>query len=666
MQLVDARVTQYRSISDSSVVEFGPEITGIVGATGSGKTSFLRMLSGVSAKAQFGEADLPHNSDMLAKLHGGKAKAGEITQLQATFEVEGADRARLPPKYRRASRITVRRTLSGGITLSVDGKALPRANIRREAAAMRSRADKVASTLYSLTSDDREYDATFAEAVGEAISSFMEADFYDEKGVALAVQALRSVVQSVKIDRETLAEIELELDGMDSARNDIARKIMADPLSAVYGAIPKPRYCDSVFELEDEIDLDKFAADPFASKTFSCVARICGLSPAGMDKARNAAPARRDEYLSTKSAVLSSRLNRFWRRENYTFKLSIDGNRLLLGVADRTAGTTASLSELSDGFRWWMAFFLDLSAFLARKSGRSIILLDNPATDLHEKGKCDVLRFMQEAAESDRIQIIYSTHERALVDPWRTDRIRVADLTPEGTKIKTVQAASSSGMLDTVMKSIGSPARYSLFGAPRTVVFAGAGDVYMASAVNEYMATADSESSLDRDVYSINSMGGMTKARYALSMYKNLGADFVIVADRGREGSDLAKKIGRAEFERHFAVLPKVEGKGEAGIEDLVDRSLYYEAFKEAYRGMLDSVPGIDEIDADGEQKRSDNYLRWLEESGNEYSRTLVAQRMFNVVLGGGPARGDPDMAGALERTSGAFADLFAAIKSKY
>ena len=140
----------------------------------------------------------------------------------------------------------------------------------------------------------------------------------------------------------------------------------------------------------------------------------------------------------------------------------------------------------------------------------------------------------------------------------------------------------------------------------------------------------------------------------------------VSIADRGREGSDLAEKIGRAEFERHFVVLPRAEGKGEAGIEDLVDRSLYYEAFKEAYRGMLDSVPGIDEIDADGGQKRSDNYLRWLEESGNEYSRTLVAQRMFNVVLGGGPARGDPDMAGALERTSGAFADLFAAIKSKY
>jgi len=666
MQLVDAKVTHYRSINDSNVVEFSPEITNIVGVTGSGKTSFLKMLSGMSAKVQFGEVDLPHDSDILAKFHDGKTRAGEITQLQATFGVEDADRARLPPKYRKANRIRVRRTLSGGITLSVDGKAIPRANIRREAATMRRSADKVASALYSLTSDDREDDEIFADAVGEAISSLKEADFYDRKGVALAVQALRSVVQSVEIDREALAEIELELDGMDSIRNDMDRKIVADPLSAVYRAIPKPRYCDSVFELEDEIDLDKFAADPFASKTFSCVAQICGLAPVGMDKARNAAPAQRDGYLSTKSAVLSSRLNRFWRQEIYTFKLSIDGNRLLLSVMDKTTGTTTSLSERSDGFRWWMAFFLDLSAFLARKSGRSIILLDNPATELHEKGKGDVLRFIQEAAKSDRIQIIYSTHERALVDPWRTDRIRVADLTPEGTKIKTVQAASSNGMLDTVMKSIGSPARYSLFGAPRTVVFEGASDVYMASAVNEYLSTADSESSLDRDVYSINSMSGITKAKYVLSMYKNLGVDFVIVVDRGRESKELAKKIGHAEFERHFVVLPKVEGKDEADIEDLVDRSLYYEAFKEAYRGMLGRVPGIDEIDADGGQKRSDNYLRWLEESGNEYSKTLVAQRMFNVVLDDGPARSDPDRAEALERTSGAFADLFAAIKSKY
>lgn len=666
MQIVDGRVTHYRSINDSNVVAFDPEITNIIGVTGSGKTSFLKMLSGVSTEARFGEVDLPHNSDMLAKLHDGKVQAREITQLVATFRVEDADRARLPPNYRKVNLITVKRALTGGIVLSADGKDLPNADIRRESDSILERVDHVAQILYSLAHDDSEDNAMFARAVDDAVSSFRDADFYDTDGLAMAVRTLRTVADSVRIERKTLIQIESDLDAIEAIALDISRIIQADPLSAVYRIIPKPRYCDSVFELEDWIDLDRFIAGPFDSKTFACVGQICGLTPVSMDKARSAAPAQRDGYLSTKSAILSAYLDRFWRQENYTFRLAIDGNRLSLYVADKTTGAVTTLTERSDGFRWWMAFFLDLSTFLARKSGRSVILLDNPATELHEKGKGDVLRFIQEAARSDRIQIIYSTHERALVDPWRIDRIRVADLTPEGTKIKTVQAASANGMLETVMNSIGSPARYSLFGAPRTVSFEGASDVYIISAVNEYMIAARPGASLDKNVYSITSMEGITKARYALSMYRNLGLDFVIVVDRGRESREVARKVGTAEFERRFVEIPAVAGKDEADIEDLVDRSLYYEAFKAAYKGILDRIPPIDEIDAAG-GRRADNYRRWLKDSGREYGKALVAQHMFGVMINGGEAvRDDPDRTRALEGTCDAFASLFAAIKAKY
>ena len=666
MRIVEGRVAHYRSINDSGVVTFDPEITNIVGATGSGKTSFLRMLSGVSDEAGFGEVDLPRNSDVLAKLHGGKVQARGITQLAATFQVEDADRARLPPQYRKIDLITVRRTLAGTIALSADGKDLPRADIRRESDAILERVDQVAKMLYPLASEGSEDDAMPGRAVDDAVSSFKDADFYDKGGVTMAARILRTVADSVQVGRKALPQIESKLDEIDAIALDISDRIRDDPPSAVYRIIPKPRYCGGVFELEDWIDLDRFISAPFDSKTFACVAQICGLTPTGLDKARGAAPEQRDAYLSTKSAILGARLHRFWRQEDYAFRLAIEDSRLSLYVSDKATGAVTAPTERSDGFRWRMAFFLDLSTFLAHKSGRSVILLDNPATELHERGKGDVLRFIQEAAKSDRVQIIYSTHERALVDPWRTDRIRVAYMTPEGTKIKTVQAASADGMLEAVMTSIGSPARYSLFGAPRTVSFEGASDMYMASAINEYMAMTDPEASLDKDVYSINSMGGMAKARYALSMYKNMGLDFVLVVGRGRESGEVARRVGPAEFGRRFVEIPAAEGNGEADVEDLVDRSLYYEAFREAYRGILNRIPPIGEIDANGARKRADNYRRWFEKSGESYSRTLVAQRMFGVVIdGGGAARDNPDMAKALERTCRAFAGLFASIKAR-
>ena len=665
MQLVDARVTHYRSINDSGVVGFDPEITGIVGAVGSGKTSFLTMLSGVSAKVRFGEADLPRNSGMLARLRGGSARAGEIVQLQATFRVEDADRRRLPPEHRRADRIEVRRTLAGAISLSVDGEALPRVDIRREADAIRGHAERAAGVICPPGRGGRAGGAALAERVAEAASCFRDADYYDERWTALAAQSLRNAALSADVGRGALDEFESELAGIDSVRGDIARKIQADPQSAVYRAVPKPLYCGGVFELEDGIDLDRFIADPFGSRTFSCVAQACGLTPAGISRVRHAPPAERDGYLSKKSAMLGARLGQFWRQEDYAFRLAIDGSRLLLGVSDRTTGTATPPSERSSGFRWMTAFFLDIAAFVARRPGRCVILLDNPATELHEGGKGDVLRFMREAARSGRIQVVYSTHERALVDPRRADRVRVACLTADGTKIRTIGEASRGGPIEAAMGGAGSPAQYSMFGAQRTVVFEEDSDMYAASAVNEYIARTDPGASLDRDVYSISSMGGMAMAEHALAMYRGMGADFVMVVGRGRASEAAAGEAGAAESGRRIVEIPAADGRSEAGIEDLVDRSLYYEAFREAYRGRLDRVPSIDEIDSGGGQRRADRYRSWLEGAGHGYGRTLVALRMFGVVLDDEAARADPGRAEALKRTSGAFASLFASIKAR-
>ena len=637
MYLVRGRVRHYRSIGDSGVVEFNPEITNIVGVTGSGKTSFLKMLSGVSDKVQFGEGDLPHNSEVLTKFHDGKVDAGEIVQLEAVFEVEDTDVPRLPQEYKDARHITVRRAFDGRITLAVDGTWVPKADIGEEIAQMHACVNRIAKHLPAPDLDELDDGTSPLRPIDEAIIIFEETDFYSRESTLFAIQSLKTAAHSTPHPRPAMIKLEEEFMRMEMIRLDMEHKIASDPSSALYRSIPKPKYCDKLFDLEDEVDMDQFIKKPYSSKTFLSVAQICSLAPAGLARIRIAGAPERDAYLEAKSKMLSSQLNQFWLQENYTFKLAIDGNRLRLHVKDKTTGTTTSLTERSDGFRWWMAFFLDISAFLARRSGRSIILLDNPATELHEKGKGDVLHFIQAAAKSDRIQIVYSTHERALIDPWRIDRIRVASLTREGTRIKTVPAASSNGMLETIMKSIGSPARYSLFGAPRTISFEGVSDMYIASAINEYLARADPDAALDKDTYSISSVGGIEKARYTWQVYKNLGIHFVIVVDRGDQSSRIARDIGPEEFERRFVELPPVPGKARTDIEDLVDRALYYEAFECTYRHILDAVPPIDEIDGDGGQRRSVNYSRWFERSDMSFDKALVAQRMFSVMLDDGP-----------------------------
>ena len=671
MRLLDARVQNYRSISDSGTVTFDSEITCIVGKTGSGKTSFLRMLEGASRGAWFGERELPRPSDTLRDFRGGRAEAGQIVQLTASFEVEDADRPHLPKQYEGAKRISVVRTFDGRIGVCADGVRLERATAEEEAAVLpdmlRSLDSAVAKAVSAARAARPDSAGPYEEGLGEAMRELAGADVRDKHGFEIAVESLRSAVRSQPpADRDAGRDIDLTLRAVSRLADSIAAKSRDDPVERLYGKVPKPLYMEGVFKLDDEVAIDEFVSNTAASKTFRSISAICGLTPGSMRRMRNADPAERAAYLEAKSRMLSGCLNSFWSQEEYKFGLSIDGGMLRLRVTDSTTGATTLASERSEGFKWWMAFFLEVSALLAKENGRLILLLDNPATGLHDEGKGDVLRFIRTAAESGRLQIVYTTHERALIDPWRTDRVRIAGLSKKGTKITAVQAESDGRQLETIMKNVGSPARYSLFGAPRMISFEGPSDTYIVSAVNEYALQSGAGSRLDKDVYSISTFGGIDAAPRACQMYGDMGLEFVLVVGSGAETTSMKRRLGGDHvFKERFVELWEVLGR-DAGMEDMVDRGLYHEAFKLAYKAALAGrLPPVEEIDANPRKKRANNYAEWFRKNGTgTFNKTLVAQRMFTVMMGRDGGRG-PDRAAALGRTVENFARLFRAIAGK-
>lgn len=672
MRLLDARVQNYRSIIDSGTVAFDPEITCIVGKTGSGKTSFLRMLEGASRGARFGEQELPRQSGMARDLRGGRTEAGQIVQLTAAFEVEDADRPRLPRQYKGARRISVVRTFDGRIGVCADGVRLERAAAEAETAILPdllgSLDSAVARAVHAMRAARPEEAGPYEKSLSEVMRELAGADVRDKDGFEIAVESLRSAVRSQPpVDRDVDRDIDLILRSMTRLADKIAAESRDDPVERLYEQVPKPLYMEDVFKLDDEVAIDEFVSNASASKTFRSISAICGLTPGGMQRIRNASPAERAAYLEAKSSMLSGRLNSFWSQEEYRFELAIDGGMLRLRVTDGTTGATTLASERSEGFKWWTAFFLIVSALLAKGNGRPILLLDNPATGLHDEGRGDVLRFIRTAAESGRLQVVYSTHERALIDPWRTDRVRIAGLGREGTRITTVQAESDGGQLEAIMKNVGSPARYSLFGAPRMISLEGPSDTYIVSAVNEYALRSGVGSHLARDTYSINTFGGIDAAPRACQMYGDMGLEFVLVVDSGTETASMKRRLGGDPvFKERFVELWEVLGR-DAGMEDMVDRGLYYEAFRRAYKAVLAGrLPTVDEIDGNPRKKRADNYAEWFRKNGTgPFSRTLVAQQMFAVTMGrdGG---GGPDRAEALGRTVENFARLFRAIAAKY
>ena len=75
MRLERVTVQNHKSIIYSGMVEINPEITALVGKTGSGKTSFLETLTLLAPDEMFTEAELPKGSEIKQKFLNSEIQA---------------------------------------------------------------------------------------------------------------------------------------------------------------------------------------------------------------------------------------------------------------------------------------------------------------------------------------------------------------------------------------------------------------------------------------------------------------------------------------------------------------------------------------------------------------------------------------------------------------
>lgn len=664
MLLESARVQNYQSIIDSGPVKIESDITAFVGMTGAGKTSFLEMVAGLDLTRVFYETELPNESVVKQKFQDGELKAASILQLTAVFKLEEGDNDLLPEEFRDVGKLEVNRYFDGHFEI----KTL-KGSLKQGSMDMKPFTDRVSAILTGMRASFtgatprlpalRQQESAFFKALDD----FSQSNLANLKELDLSLQSIRNGVNILLKDQPLLNEFNQRLAELQTLRNEVASALEQDPVKKLMDVIPKPVYKRDVFELADNVPIDDFINKPESSKTFQCIAIISGLKPSGVQKIRNSPPADQDAYLRVISKSLSDQLNSFWTQEQYDFTVSIRGDRLALNVADRTTHKITSVLDGSDGFKWFTSFFLEMSADQSQKPAGSIVLLDNPATSLHDEGKADVLRFLNRTAESGKIQILYATHERPLIDPWRIDRIRAVEKKQDGTKIDLLKGDSRSDLLEKVRRNIGSPAKYSLFGAPRTVAFEGISDMNIISAFNEYLER-QGMTHLHKDLFSINGINGIDNAPDSCQLYKTLGIEFTIVVDSGQKTIDMKQKVP-LEDHKYFVEIKDVISK-DGDTEDLLDPELYHIAFKLAYKDILHGVtPELESIESIGKGKKTvTKYDEWFRKNSKNFSKTLVSQQMFRVLMV--DSSSDSSLTELANKSAANFSKLFDIISRRF
>lgn len=122
---------------------------------------------------------------------------------------------------------------------------------------------------------------------------------------------------------------------------------------------------------------------------------------------------------------LSTSFNRIYgyrNNNNYEFRIDMESNNIYFIISED--GKDVPLENQSTGFNWFFNFFFNVFANNRLENG-DIIIMDEPATNLHVIGQIELRKQLKEFGLQNGITFIISTHSPFLIDSDYLDDLRI-------------------------------------------------------------------------------------------------------------------------------------------------------------------------------------------------------------------------------------------------
>jgi len=440
-------------------------------------------------------------------------------------------------------------------------------------------------------------------------------------------------------------------------------------LEKVLELIPSFVYFDSVDIIEDSISLDEYLRNKDKYKTFTNLFRLANLD---VEKVRNISdPFKKKRLFRDASACITGMINEFWEQERVNVNLDIDGDQILVFVEDYAGARADPPSKRSDGFRWFLSFYINFMAGTKGELRNAVLLLDNPGWVLHPSGQKSLLKILEKIAETN--QIIIATHSPFLIDKNKLERIRIVERRPgEGTKVYEKFWDSMYDSLATIRAAIGVDLSDSLFGHKNNIIVEGYSDKVYLEAMAEYLKKKRKES-IDLDKVMIIGAGGADKIPYLLKWFKAEKYNVLAILDFDNEGrrakSEIESKHKEIDVDKEVLMLNEISEEfksRDVEIEDLFDEEFYNLAVNKAYREIFEhklGKPGIkvEELPSDGlTTKRYGRFFKSNDLGG--FDKIKVALEIKKILS----EDVSEDIENMLKKAIENFENLFAKIKEKF
>ncbi len=578
VQLIKARVTDYRSVEDSDSFDIEKDVTCLVGKNESGKTTLLQALFRLNPvePAAFDEVvDFPARKTRERK----QLPAGEkIPVLTATFRLDDtimkAIEEELGPKAMRSPEFAVEigyRDKSKSFSFSYNEAAV---------------VDHLRSTL--------DLPAAGAKAIGsvKTVTDFLDA--LDElKEPPSDATALADRLRGWRNGS-------LGCHLIDQYANPSMPKFV---YFADYDTMPGKVALPDLIRRRQSGDITR------GERALLSLLDMAGVSPEEFKNTDQHERILRE--LENSGNVISDEVFEYWsQNKELEVQLKVlppevgatapfdEGPILQVRVFNRRHRASVPFDDRSRGFVWFFSFLAYFNELEAAGTTDLILLLDEPGLSLHGRAQGDLLRLIDERL-APKHQVLYTTHSPFMVDPDNIQRVRtVIDMERGGAKVSSEIFKADEDTAFPLLTAMGIEMTQTLFVGEHTLLLEGPSDLIYLDILTD---VAEAKGSIGLDPRWVKTpIGGSGKLSTFVTL---LGANKLNVAvlvdsstkdvgavQRLRDNGQLAKN--------GLLQISEFTGTADADIEDLFDRGFYLELVNRAYTPQLTTPIRASELNA--------------------------------------------------------------------
>ena len=569
MNITRAKVTNYRSIDDSGWVSLD-NVTTLVGKNESGKTAFLQALRRLNpvggANGNFDIMDYPRKGYVRYKR---RHETDPATVVQAEFKLTREEMAELESRF---------------------GPGVLRSPL------------VIASKNYKNQRSwevDIDEEAVIRHVINTA-NLPEEIDHY--VGGATKWEELYNRLQGLDVKPPAVQVLMTEL--TKRFNSDLRQQIVLEHLERY---LPEFVYFDNYSTMRGRISIQdikerRFEPDEIddSDRTFLALLSLVGADLDDLEQQQSY------EYLKAElesaSIGISDEIFEFWK-QNTQLRVEFDlsqanpndppplnaGPILHVRIWNDRHRVSVPFDERSKGFVWFFSFLVYFSEIEELQNGDMVLLLDEPALNLHAMAQYDFLRFIDERL-APKHQVVYTTHSPFMINLDSLTSVRtVEDMDNYGTVITEDVLQNSSDTVFPLQTALGYQLAETLFLAPHCLLVNSPSDLIYLQVLGEF-CSSEGRSKLDPR-WVIIPVGKAENLPAFISLLGDNYTSLAVLMDVTPSSRAHIESINDVMVSRDSHRSPikwvEVTRVRDADIEDLLDPGFYLKLVNAAYKNEL-------------------------------------------------------------------------------